>query len=180
MTDSSIYKTHSPGGTDGLYLKLKDGDRIKLRIVSAPAVCTFDGEKLRYNWVVWNRKLDKPQVYQAGPMIFGQIADIYEDWGEPSGYDVSIKRTGSGQFDTEYTVTPVKQSDDLTEAQLKECQLIDLPQACKGKWLSEYESDHTLPPTIQASPENKPKAKKEIEIEDLDGEPIDTDDIPFN
>lgn len=144
----SIYKTHKPSNGNDLYLKLKDGDKVKLRIVSPPAVSTYDGKKLRYNWIVWNRELNKPQIYNAGISVFTQLADIYEDWGEPDSYDITIKRTGSGQFDTEYSVTPVKTSTDLDEYQVKEVELIDLPQACNGKWLADYEKDHIMPEQI--------------------------------
>lgn len=177
MADKSIYQTHRPGNTDNLYLKLKDGDKVKLRLVSPPAVTTFDGEKLRYNWIVWNRAENKPQVYSSGISVFKQIADLVEEWGEPLDYDVTIKRTGSTMQDTEYNVTPVKTSEALTKAQLAEAEKIDLPQACKGKWLYEYERDGEMPPTIESS---QPQLQQPDTVHDVDEDaPIDPSTIPF-
>lgn len=173
---ANIYQTHNPGSTDSLYLKLKSGDRVKLRIITEPAVSTFDGKKLRYNWVVWNRELNKPQVYGAGISVFSQIADLVEEWGTPEGYDITIKRSGSGPLDTEYSVTPVKNSDELTTAQLAEAEKIDLPQACKGKWLTDFEEDGEMPEAIKpggnVSEENTPPPSDE-------DAPININEIPF-
>ena len=171
---NSIYRTHKPGGSDNLYLKLKDGDKIKLRIVSAPAVSTYEGKKLRYNWIIWNRELNKPQVYNAGISVFSQIAELVEEWGEPNEYDITIKRTGATMNDTEYFVTPVKESVSLTKAQEAEAIKIDLPQACKGRWLFEFEKDGIMPEAI----------KPEVTLDEIvpmpnDDEPINLQDIPF-
>lgn len=171
---NSIYKTHKPGGTDNLYLKLKDGDKVKLRISSSPAVSTYDGTKLRYNWIVWNRELNKPQVYNAGISVFSQIAELVEEWGEPNEYDITIKRTGATMNDTEYFVTPVKESVSLTKVQEAEATKIDLPLACKGKWLFEFERDGKLPEAI------KPESSvDEIAPMPSGDEPILLSDIPF-
>lgn len=169
----NIYSKHRPGSSDELYLKLKDGDKVKLRIASEPACSTYDGVKLRYAWIVWNRDKDKPQVFSFGISIYNQVADLIDEWGSPDEFDISIKRTGSGLQDTEYSVVPVKTSTDLTAAQLAEVEKIDLPQAIKGKWLSEYEEDRVMPETIEtgrSQEEQAPPPKDEdapIEIEDI-------------
>lgn len=152
----SIYETHRPAQGKGDYLKLKDGDRVKVRFASDPAVVTYDGERLRYQWVVFNRTLAKAQVYEAGASVFGQLAELYAEWGEPTEFDVTISRTGSGQFDTSYTVTPSPKSVPLTEEEQAavETALANFPGK-KSRWLSDVEADGKLPEAL------KPGGKQE-------------------
>lgn len=145
----SIYNQHKPGGTDDLYLKLKDSDKVKMRIASEPAISTYDGVKLRYAWIVWNRDKDKPQIFSFGISIYSQVADLVEEWGEPTDFDITIKRTGSGMNDTEYSVVPVKTSTALTKEQLAEVEKIDLPQAIKGRWLADFIKDKVMPEPVK-------------------------------
>lgn len=149
----SVYQTHKPSGGNDLYLRLKDGDKVKLRVVSEPVITVYkEGDRPRYAWVVFNRELGKPQVFNAGVSIYNQIADLTEEWGEPQKFDVVIKRTGSGLQDTEYSVVPVKTSNDLTKEELAEVEKIDLVQATKGKWLADYVEDNELPDPIDSTP----------------------------
>lgn len=151
---SSIYAQHQPGSTDGLYLKLQDGDKVKGRIASEPAISVYkQGDKPRYSWVIFVREfngkpVNKPQILTKGISVYNGIADLVEDWGEPTQFDLTIKRTGSGLNDTEYSVNPVKESTDLTKEQLAGAEKIDLPQAIKGKWLSTFVDDNELPEPV--------------------------------
>lgn len=170
---SNIYKDYKPSSGGGDYLKLKADDRVKLRICSEPAISVYkEGDRPRYAWVVWNRELDKPQVYSSGISVYSQIADLVEEWGEsPTEFDITIKRTGSGLQDTSYSVTPVKTSKDLTKEELEEVGKVDLLMAVKGKWLKDYNEDEKLPDPIVST-------SSEPEYSDED-KPIDVDDIPY-
>lgn len=142
----SIYETHKPAQGKGDYLKLKDGDRVKIRFASQPAVVTYDGEKIRYQWIVFNRNEKKAQVYEAGAQIFGQLSELYQEWGEPTEFDVTISRTGSGQFDTSYTVTPSPKSVALSsEEKVLVDKVAENFPGSKSRWLSEVEVDGVLP-----------------------------------
>lgn len=144
---NSIYQTHKPDSGGGVYLKLKDGDKVKLRITSEPAISVYkEGDKPRYSWVVWNRGAKQAQVYTAGISVYSQIADLVDEWGEPTSFDLTIKREGSGMQDTSYLVSPVRESAELTKDEQAEVDKIDLISACKGKLLSAYVEDHVLPP----------------------------------
>ena len=145
----SIYETHKPSQGGGDYLKLKDGDRVKVRFASEPAGITYDGVKLRYQWVVYNHNDKKAQTYEAGAQVFGQLAELVTEWGEPTEFDVTISRTGSGQFDTSYTVTPSPKSAPLTKEQQEavEDALARFPGS-KAKWLNEIEADGKFPEAI--------------------------------
>lgn len=172
----SIYNDHKPGSTSDLYLKLGDGDKVKGRIASEPAISVYkEGDKPRYSWIIFVREfngkvIDKPQILTKGVSVYNGVADAAEAWDEePTQFDVIIKRTGSGLSDTEYSVTPVKTSDDLTKDQLAEVNKINLPQAIKGKWLADYVDDRELPEPVTAALPN-PKPDKVHEV--IDGEEV--------
>lgn len=179
---SSIYSQHKPSNSDDLYLRLKDGDAIKMRIFSEPAIVLYEeGQRPRYAWVVINHNSKKVQVYGAGISVYSQIANLAEEWGEPTEFDIVVRRKGSGQFDTEYSVTPTKTPIAPTREQEAEAEKIDLLNATKGKWLADYEKDGQLPDPVKgdAPPTTSEKPlKPDVVIEDID-EPIDLKSIPF-
>lgn len=181
----SIYNDHKPENDGGLYIKLKDGDKVKGRIASEPAISVYsEGDRPRYSWILFvrefnGRTVNKPQILTKGISVYNAIADLVEEWGEPTEFDVAIKRTGSGLSDTEYSVTPIRTSTDLTKEQLAEIEKVDLCQAIKGRWLSEYVEDGFLPePVVEKSNDEKAK-KDDVVIEDIGDAPINLDDIPF-
>lgn len=146
----SIYATHKPSQGSGDYLRLKDGDKVKVRFASKPAIVTYDGDKIRYQWIVLNRTDGKAQIYEAGPQVFGQLASLYPEWGEPTDFDVTIGRTGSGQFDTSYTVTPSPKSLDLSVGEeILVNKVAETFPGKKSKWLEDYAKDAVLPETIE-------------------------------
>lgn len=149
----SIYNDHKPDeGTTGLYLKLKDGDGPKLRIMSEPAISVYkQGDRPRYAWIVYNHDLKKVQIYGAGVSVYSQISALVDDWGEPTGFDIRVKREGSGMQDTSYLVTPIKNSTEPPKEAVAEAEKIDLPKDTKGKWLEQYVEDSELPEPIFAT-----------------------------
>ncbi len=92
---SSIWNEHKPASGGGDYLKLTNGDKKKVRFASEPAVITYDGVKLRYQVVLYNKTDKSAQIYEFGPQIFGQIGELSEEWGEPKDFDMTISRTES-------------------------------------------------------------------------------------
>lgn len=181
---SDIYKTYKPKSGGDLYLKLKDGDSVKLRIASEPAIFTNefpqqDGSvKIteRFAWVVFNRNENKAQVYAAGKSVYGQIADLVDEWGDPQEFDVTIKRSGEG-LETKYGVVPSPKSVDLTKEELAEVKAVDLLKATGGRWLADFANDGEMPEPRSKAPEKDPT---EPEITDKDmQEEISLDDIPF-
>lgn len=179
----SIYTQHQPSGGNDLYIKINDGDKIKGRIASEPAISIYkQGDKPRYSWVIFVREfngktVNKPQILTKGISVYNGIADLVEAWGEPTSFDIIVKRTGSGLSDTEYSVIPVKESPDLTKEQKEEADKIDLPQAIKGKWLEAYVGDGELPDPITSG---APDGKKLDTIHEMpEGEELDPSEIPF-
>lgn len=173
----SIYQQHKPTTGAGDFLKFKDGDSVKLRIASEPAISVYKlGDKPRYSWVVFNRDENKAQIMSLGVSVFRQIAALVEDWGEPTEFDVRIARSGV-ELATEYMVTPVKTSKDLTDEELDLVGKLDLLEKTKGKMLADYEKDGILPPPVssESAPINDAPAPTDEDA------PISIDDIPdFN
>lgn len=171
----SVYSKHQPeGSSDGLYLKLKDGDNYKLRIVSEPAITVYkEGDRPRYAWIVYNHDLKKAQVYGAGVSVYSQIAALIDDWGSPTSFDLRIKREGSGLQDTSYLVTPVKNSVEPPKEGIAEAEKINLAQASKGKMLADYVEDGKLPDPISNEP------APDVVVDVVPDEPISLENIPF-
>lgn len=183
---SSVYQDHKPQGGNDLYLKLKDGDKVKMRIASEPAISVYrEGDRPRYSWVIWNRDAKKAQIYSSGVSVYGQIADLTEEWGAPQEFDIAIKRTGSGLNDTEYSVVPVKTSDDLDKDEQAEVDKVDLPKAIKGKWLADFVEDGELPdPVTDLPPQDKVSEdisgydKARAKAREIDGKTEIDEDMP--
>lgn len=69
-----------------------------------------DGGEIKHFWafVVWNYSARKLQILSlTQKTIMSAIVSLVRNpkWGNPSGYDITITRKGSG-MDTEYTVVP--------------------------------------------------------------------------
>jgi hypothetical protein len=137
----------SSGG--GMWLRLKKkGEKVRLRIVSAPFRYTdtiddtITGEKVQKRKVSWlailkevinGQASKRVVVFTNGPMVYGILKDLSEDenWGDPMQFDVTIERTEeSGKY---YVVTPLPKpigpiSDE--ERRLIEDANIDWPAVC--------------------------------------------------
>lgn len=146
----SIWNDHKPSSGGGDYLKLKNGDKKKVRFVSEPAVVTYDGKKLRYQVVLYNKTDEVAQIYEFGSQIFGQFGELTEEWGEPTDFDVTIGRTGSTQFDTNYSVNPSPKSTELTQDEVNLVNAVKFP-GNKARLLADYMEDGIMPEVIETS-----------------------------
>jgi hypothetical protein len=186
---SNIYATHKPEqGSGGLYLKFTDGQTVKVRIASEPAIFQSESQpnengetriSTRYGWLVWNQDEQTAQIIQQSATFFKNLAVLAQDeeYGDPTGYDIKIKRVGQG-LETTYTITPSANREPLGASAKKELAAIDLIEKLKASpyaqhvmWLAEAEN-----PKKAADPEEK---KKDTVIENIGDEPINLDDIPF-
>lgn len=153
----SIYSTHKPAAGDGggLYLKVKDGETVKLRIASDPAIFESEGERdgkttltTRYGWTVFNQETNQAQILQQSATFFKNLAALAQDeeWGDPTGYDVKVSRQGSSFNDTIYTITPSANREPLDDKAKEAIVAIDLIEKLKASpfsqrvmWLSDYD-----------------------------------------
>jgi hypothetical protein len=67
-------------------------------------------DRVKHFWAfaVWNYKEGKVQILElTQASIQGPIEDLVvtEDWGDPTGYDITITKKGQ-KLDTEYSVQP--------------------------------------------------------------------------
>lgn len=179
----NIYKTYSPPSSDGgTYLKFEDGVPVRVRIASEPVV--YDSEykdkiSTQYSWIVWNYDLEKAQVMKlpvTGYRMIAELAADEEDWGDPTTYNLKVKRTGTSK-ETKYTINPSTAKEALSEDaqnEIKGLNLIDLvsasPSVSKVQWLSDVIDN--------GRKDTAPKKYDTIANVD-DEEPINLDDIPF-
>lgn len=182
---SDVYKQYTPpAGGGGLFLKLEDGKPVKVRLGSEPYI--FNSEYLgnvstKYAWAVYNRSEDKGQVLQLPLTAFRMIQNIAadDDWGDPTGYDITITRTGTGK-ETKYGVTPSPNKSELTTEQKELVSKVDVPKAIGGAIpLAEAVAGKPVPdpkPSDNASSSNDDKPP----IESYEGnDEVNLDDIPF-
>lgn len=154
MSDIEKIKGFQPDGGGGLFLKLADGEEVKVRIVSLPVI--FENEfkigdevslSTRFAFVIWNHEIDKAQIWQTNAATYGQqISPLLDDdeYGDWRKYDMKIKRTGE-KAQTRYHLRPGVKRYDLTEEQIAETDKIDIittikksDSASKVMWLSDY------------------------------------------
>lgn len=203
---ASIYNTHKPaGGEGGLYLRIADGETVRLRLASDPAIFenvpkeTDEEQRIstRYGWIVYNQDLKIAQIFQQGARFFKAIAALAQDdeWGDPTTYDIKVSRKGSSFNDTTYEVVPSPNRDILDADAQSKVKAIDLiekieasPFAQRVMWLSEFDkmsregaqqSKARADEVAAAAPAPKPPVKKDDVVTDIDDEPINLDDIPF-
>lgn len=188
------YNPPSEGG-GGTFLKLADGESVKVRITSLPVIFQNefknpDGEvtiSTRFAFIVWNHDIGKPQVWGTNGATYGQqIAPLLEDdeYGDWREYDVKISRTGE-KAQTRYSVRPGVKRYKLEADQLTQCNNIDIiAQVGKGMgvsqvmWLSEWrELEEEEKASRTAKNTETEKAVNEA-VESADEE-INLEDIPF-
>lgn len=114
---------------------------------------------------------DSPKFVLLANSMYDKIIELYldeDEWGNMTdldkGYDLKLKRTGSGKMDTEYSVSPCKETP--------------WPKAFRGKVFNLEEEVRKLMPTYEETKEllarflggsipsdeeeDKPKKKKKI------------------
>lgn len=180
MSDISK-KYPSVGNGTGLFLKINDGETVKVRLVSDPIIFNseFKGNiSTRFAWLIWNHDQETAQIWATNGATYNSIKDLAldEEYGDPAEYDIKITRTGVEQ-QTRYSVRPGTKQYKLEDEQLRACNdldpiaLIDKPDSTSHvMYLEEHREEKSV----------KPVAPTEDEVHEVDEEePINLDDIPF-
>lgn len=109
---------------------------------------------------------DSPKLVLITGGLYQSCIDLFldnDDWGDftdpDDGYDLKFSRTGTGKFDTEYTVMP--------------CSKTKLPKKFRGKT---YDAVEMLKAIIPSYEETKEKLKEFMAA--FDEEPEEDDDAP--
>ena len=120
----------------GLFLKIAPDTEARMRFVGKPIkrMEAFGDQpaKVRYysrviaRTVVDGKPHSEPKVFGFGTMIKNGIADfaLSEDWGDPSTFDIIVKRTGADK-QTKYSLIPCPKKEVKPEL-LAEAMAIDL------------------------------------------------------
>ena len=108
-------------------------------------------ERRNENWMEiqgpQGRKLFKEEVndfrvialtFGRSNYIWNKLVDVYNDWGALNKGVVRIKRTGTGMYDTSYTLTATARESDVPEDKLEE---IDELPTIKGYFKERYGGD---------------------------------------
>ncbi|SRR6266849_2676551 len=166
---SNVYGKYIPpagGGTK--YLKLKDGESAKIRIFSdEPLVrntTNLQGKpQTKYTWIVYNHDLNGAQVMDQSVLVYKSIENMaLSPWGDPTSYDVSIKRTGESTA-TRYFFTPMPNSQPLTAEQENSCKELDLKKEYpNGILVSEAYEGQAVPPPTEEKGENWAPTDEEL------------------
>lgn len=141
MAEMAWGEMKTAGSGEGTsYIKLQPGEN-RMRIVGLPYETeihweeTMDGSKKRivclgvgcpickaghvpqkkYQVLTIDRSDSKLKILEGGSSIFKQIKDyaMDPDYGDPSKYDIKIKKEGSGR-ETRYTVVAAPKKSELT------------------------------------------------------------------
>lgn len=184
------YRKYTAPTTPGRYFKLEDGQSAKVRITSEAYVYTdeFKGKiSTRYAWVVWNFAAELAQVLQAGVTVFKTIQGyaLDEEWGDPTEYNLTIKREGVGK-DTTYAVTASPTRTPLTVDQLAVVAAFDLfdvvENAIPLAQVADAPAEEPSTAAAESDEDVRPDGRKggDVVIKDLDEtKKINLDDIPF-
>lgn len=133
----SVYEQYTPPAGGGAYLKIKDGESVRLRILSEPYVFYSqfkEGDPIstKYAWKVYNWEGESVQVLQQGVNTMRTIQELFTEWGDPVEYDIKISRRGSG-LETKYDVTPLRNPvGEITDEIKAEAEKMNIPKLVKG------------------------------------------------
>lgn len=172
-----------------LFVKFEAGKPLVLRVLTVDPVVstqTFEDEKTgetsvntKFGFIVYNFTDEKAQILSATPNMAKKIGELHvdEDFGANiRKIDIKISPTGE-KLKRRYDIQVLPKTNELTNAQIKEAQAIDLDEKIEGgSRMSLYD------PKDFNKPEEKPTPAEndaEVEIEDIGDEPVNLDDIPF-
>ncbi len=151
MTDqTNIYDMHKPATGSGNFFALEDGKTTRIRIQSQPYIYRDEFKQPdgtvkasnRYAWLIYNHDEGKAQVLKQSATFFSTLAAIAKDidFGDPTGYDLKVTRTGTGT-ETKYQIVPAPKTIELTTDMLGAVAGLDIVTDSKESTitpLSEY------------------------------------------
>lgn len=177
----------------GLYLKIKDGETVRLRIFSNAASALIyqkafkKGDKVdlttRFSYVVYNIASKRAQIWEVSPTVYGDIKKfiLNPEYGDITRYDISVEREGEG-LQTKYSLVAGRNNYELPADAVEDCEKIDLKREVgKGsdiQWLMTLKEYH----------EAKQKKTADLPVTadsnttDYSGNsetPVNLDEIPF-
>lgn len=132
------YSEETGDGGSGQFIRFTPGETTLMRIVGLPVKFKKTWEdgrvQTRFAWPVIEYILGPDnkvkerhvKILDGGGSIYGAIKNLAndEEWGDPTTYDIKIKREGEG-MQTRYNVVPGKKRPllDADKAAIEEAQL---------------------------------------------------------
>lgn len=170
-----------------LFLSVKKGDSIKLRVLTTDPVVSKDKYgNTRFAFIVWNYTDSKAQILNKGASIARPIQQLHldEDYGANiQKIDIKLiaNSTGPEDKDVEYILTPLPKAETLTVEQIKEAEKIKLDESIKNGTRMSLLNQGAK---VQEQPVTQPKQDTPVSNEEVDsllasGEPISLEDVPF-
>jgi hypothetical protein len=144
-----------------------------------------------FHWKVIDRESGQAKIFTGTAGVYKQIKDYAEmkGWGDPTTYDFQIERTEEPGR-SYYKVTGIPDKEPIIDREQKMVDAIDMHDKLPAaRRVSETQIDYIpemgdegagepLPEPPKAMPTKTPQ-KDDVVIEDIEGEPINLDDIPF-
>lgn len=177
------------------FLKFKDGDNIKLRVLTMDPLVTKktfnpgDEPAVRFNFIVWNWTAEKAQIWGATPGMMNRLSGLHKDEDFPglNKIDIKVKATGE-MLERRYEITPLPTATDMTKAMIAEAAAIKLEEVIKdGIRLSRINDGEEIPEEDDGqSGYEKAKATaakikqgEDVVVDVNPEEEIDLSEIPF-
>lgn len=138
---------YQPKNSDGLFLKLKDGDEVKLRVLTLDPVITvnkYDETKHQFNFVIWNWNLGRAQIWSASPGILNRLTKLHRDDDFPALNKMDIKVVATGEMlERRYEINPLPNAQTLTAENVNAAKEINLEERLDGNLgrLSQHNDD---------------------------------------
>lgn len=174
-------------GGGGTFLKFKAGEPVVLRILTTDPVLSIDKlyGNTAFGFIVYNFTEGKAQILNASPGVAKRIQAIHfdDDFGANiRKIDLKISPEGE-KLNRKYEIQVLPTTKELTPAMIDEAKGIDLEEMISKnagftQRLSLYDQDEYNRRNKEFNPE---EGEGPVIVEDLevDGEPINIDDIPF-
>lgn len=91
--------------------------------------------------------------------IWNQLVDVYNDWGGLNKGVIRVKRTGTGMYDTSYTLAATARASEIPEDKLAE--VANLP-SIRGYFLERYGNPVSPNGTVSLNDESSNDNKSEL------------------
>ena len=136
----SIYEMESPT-SDGLFVKFRGGDKIRLRMFGEPIsyTATYPGQEPKVQFasrvLIANKDTKEydTKLWTFGWTIQKALKELSKDadWGDPTSYDIEITAEGE-KLERKYHVIPKpkKDLDEKAKKAISSCE-IDMSKALK-------------------------------------------------
>lgn len=177
-----------------VYLKFEPGKAVVVRVLSTDPVMyntSFEDKKTgeqivttKFAWTVYNFTAKAAQVMQTTPNLSKKLQELHNDpdfGGDLKKMDLKITPPAPGVI-AAYEVQVLPKTQEMTQEQVKEAMKIKLDELLKDKGgvrMSSYDPKKFKAASLQPSEAAEGEEEGTDAVDELGGELINIDDIPF-